>query len=138
MTAPDAEVPRYRSIADVPYLQARARGSKVALVHGETTLGYDALDDRSRRFAAWLVARGLEAGSRVALLLPNVPEFAVAYFGAMAAGAVAVPVNYRLTPAEVGYIISDCAAAVLVTTRAQFEQLRPLPQTRSVAAWLLV
>jgi acyl-CoA synthetase (AMP-forming)/AMP-acid ligase II len=131
-------LPPYRSIADVPYLQARERGPKVALVQGGTALRYDELDERCRRFAAWLRARGHAPGARVALLLPNVPEFAVAYFGAIAAGAVAVPINYRLAPAEVGYVVSDCAATVMVTTRAQVESLRALAEVRSVAAWRVV
>ena len=89
----------FRTIADIPYLQARQRGGKTAVVTdaGEA-LSYAALDDRCRRFAAFLRSRAIAPGERVALLLQNVPEFVVSYFGTLAAGCVAVPVNYRLSP----------------------------------------
>jgi acyl-CoA synthetase (AMP-forming)/AMP-acid ligase II len=96
----------FRGIADIPYVQARLRGEKTAVV---TDVGeawsYAALDDRCRKFAAFLRSRSIAPGERVAILLQNVPEFIVAYFGAIAAGCVAVPVNYRLSPPEVAYIL---------------------------------
>ena len=115
----------FRTIADIPYLQARVRGGKTAVVTdaGEAIL-YAALDDRCRRFAAFLRSRSVAKGERVALLLQNVPEFIVAYFGALSAGCVAVPVNYRLSPPEVAYILADCAASVVVTTADQFDKAR--------------
>jgi acyl-CoA synthetase (AMP-forming)/AMP-acid ligase II len=128
----------YRSIADIPHLQARERGARPALISSGGALTFAELDERCRRFAAFLESRGAGAGSRVAILLRNVPEFAVAYFGAVAAGAVAVPVNCRLSPPEVGYVISDCGASVLVTTGAQLERLRGREATPSVATWLVV
>ena len=89
----------FRAIPDIPYLQARERGGKTAVVTdaGEA-LTYAALDDRCRRFAAFLRSRSVASGERVALLLQNVPEFVVSYFGTLSAGCVAVPVNYRLSP----------------------------------------
>src|SRR5512147_173216 len=132
------DLPPFVSIADVPFLQARERGGQAALHAGDETLTFAALDDRVRRFAAFLEARGVAPGSRVAILLPNRPELVIAYFGAIAAGAVAVPVNWRLSPTEVGYVTSDCGATVLVTTRAQHERLAFLPETGLVTTWVLV
>jgi len=128
----------FRSIADIPFLGARERGAKPAILCGDRTLAYAELDERVRRFAAFLGGRLPERGARVAILLPNLPEFAVAYFGAIAAGAVAVPVNGRLSPPEVGYVLSDCAASALVTTRAHLERLAGLPEARGVATRVLV
>ncbi|HEY6097641.1 MAG TPA: AMP-binding protein, partial [Candidatus Deferrimicrobium sp.] len=136
MTA--ADLLPFRSIADIPYLHAKARGGKTALHHEDGALTYAELDDRCRRFAAFLGSRMADPGERAGILLPNVPEFVVAYFGAIASGAVAVPVNTRLSPPEVGYILSDCGASALVTTREQYEKISPLPEARSVATWILV
>jgi len=127
------------NIADIPSLHGRMRGRKVA-VHAPPgdPLTYAELDDRCRRFAAFLGARGSMPGDRVAILLPNVPEFVVAFFGAIAAGCVAVPVNCRLAPKEVGYILSDCSAAAVVTTLEQYGKLAGEGQGRSVSTWVLV
>ena len=66
----------FRAITDIPYLQARRRGGKAAVVaDGGETLSYAALDDRCRRFAAFLRSRSITSGERVAILLQNVPEF---------------------------------------------------------------
>ncbi len=116
-------MPEYRSIADIPFVQARRVGHKTALAHAGGAVSHAELDERSRRFAAFLASRGVARGDRVAILLPNLPEFAVAYFGAIAAGAVAVPVNTRLSPPEVAYVLGDSAAAVLVTTAARLGAL---------------
>ncbi len=127
----------FRSVADIPFLVARERRAAPALVSEGGTLSHAELDLRARRFAAFLAARGAARGARVAILLPNREELAVAYFGAVAAGAVAVPVNTRLAPPEVGYVLQDCAASAMVTTRARLEALAGLPEARSVATWVL-
>jgi long-chain acyl-CoA synthetase len=129
--------PSFRSIADVPFLRARRAPDKPALVHEGGVLSYRDLWDRSARFAAFAAAKA-GRGGRVAILLPNVPELAVAYFGAIAAGAVAVPVNFRLSPPEVGYVLRDCAAAVLVTTAAQHEKIAGLPEAAGVRTFVVV
>lgn len=124
------------SVADIPWA-GRALGEKPALHHEGTTLTYRELHDRCARFAAFVAERA-GAGARVALLLQNVPELAIGYFGAIAAGAVAVPVNHRLSPPEVGYVLSDSGATLVVTTRAHHQGVAHLPEARAVRTWLLV
>lgn len=123
MSGSAVSLPGYRSLADIPFRQARLDGGRTALVHGGGALSFAELDERARRFAAFLGRSGVARGDRVAVLLPNLPEFAVAWFGAIAAGAVGVPVNTRLAPPEVGYVLRDCAAAALVTTPPRLEAL---------------
>jgi len=132
------ERPAFRGIADIPYLQARLWGGKTAVVTdaGEA-LSYSGLDDRCRRFAAFLRSHSIAPGERVALLLRNVPEFVVAYFGAIAAGCVAVPVNTRLSPTEVAYILADSSASAVVTTAERFEKVAGEEGCRGVGIWLL-
>jgi acyl-CoA synthetase (AMP-forming)/AMP-acid ligase II len=128
-----------RTVSEIPPRHAAERGRKTALISdGGETLSYAELDERVRRFAAFLAARGSGAGERVGILLPNLPEFVVAYFGAIAAGAVAVPVNYRLAASEVGYILSDCSAAVVVTTLEKYGRIAGESRCGKVADWLLV
>ena len=128
----------FRSVADIPFLVARESGAKVSLHSDAGALAYAELDRRCRKMAAFLRSRRAAAGARVAILLPNREEFAVAYFGAIGAGAVAVPVNTRLAPPEIGYVLQDCAASAVVTTRAWLEKVAPLPEARTVTTWILV
>lgn len=135
-TFPSALLP-FRSLADIPFLQARRVPDEPALRSEDGDFTYRGLWDRVARFAAFVAARA-GAGARVGILLPNAPEHVVCYFGAIAAGAVAVPINYRLAPPEVGYVLKDCAAAILVTTGAQHEKLAALPEAASVKAFVVV
>ncbi|OGP33237.1 MAG: hypothetical protein A2X88_05940 [Deltaproteobacteria bacterium GWC2_65_14] len=128
----------FRTIAEIVHFHGRERADKKALCFppaGEMT--YAELDENSRRFCAFLKSRGLSNGDRIAILLPNVPEFVVSYFGAIAGGHVAVPVNYRLSPPEIGYILADCGASTVVTTREQFDKVSGLGESRGVATWVL-
>jgi long-chain acyl-CoA synthetase len=137
MPHPRSALPAFRSVADVPFLQAQRLGEKPALRSEDVVLSFRELWERVARFAGFVTARA-GAGARVGILLPNAPEHVISYFGAIAAGAVAVPINYRLTPPEVGYILEDCATAVLVTTAAQYEKLAALPEARSVGTFVVV
>jgi acyl-CoA synthetase (AMP-forming)/AMP-acid ligase II len=130
--------PSFAGLADILALHARERGGKAALhVPPDRTVTYEALSDQALRFAAFLSRSGVPAGGRVAILLQNVPEFVVSYFGAIAAGCVAVPVNYRLSPPEVAYILSDASASAVVTSREQFAKVAGQEGARSVNIWLL-
>jgi long-chain acyl-CoA synthetase len=76
---------------------------------------YGQLDAMSDRFAAGLIDRGVAPGDPVGLQLPNVPQFLVAYFGILKAGAVVVPMNVLLKADEVAHQLSDSGARALVT-----------------------
>jgi len=92
----------------------RLHAERTALVLGDDSLTYAQLLDRVEHFAGALRALGLERGDKVALMLPNVPEFTVAYFGALFVGCPVVPLNVLLTPAEVAYHLEDSDAVALV------------------------
>jgi long-chain acyl-CoA synthetase len=96
---------------------AAKHATRPALKLDETTLTYAELDATSARVAGMLRARGIEPGDRVGLLLPNVPEFAVAFFGALRAGAVVVPMNILLKPREVENHVSDSGAKLVLSER---------------------
>ncbi len=99
-------------------LQHAARlGDKPALVDGATgrTIGYRQLADGVERVAAGLAGRGFTAGDVLALYSPNLPEYALAAYGAMAAGGIVTGANPLLTTEELAGQLADAKARLLVT-----------------------
>ncbi|MGH7757387.1 MAG: AMP-binding protein, partial [Vulcanimicrobiaceae bacterium] len=84
------------------------RGARVAIVTDEAATSYAELDAAVRGFGAALQARGVRRGERIAIILPDGLAFAVAFFGALAIGAVAVPINPLLTAGDHRNILEDC------------------------------
>jgi long-chain acyl-CoA synthetase len=84
-----------------------------ALRLGEQVITYGELDERSARAAALLRSEGVRPGDRVALMLPNVPEFVVLYYGILRAGAVVVPMNPLLKTRETEFHLADSGAVRL-------------------------
>jgi long-chain acyl-CoA synthetase len=93
-----------------------------AVVFGETVLTYRALDEAVRRFAGALAGLGVGRGQHIALLLPNVPQFTVAYFAAHVLGAPVVPLNVLLTPEEIARSLADSDAVALVAWESVLER----------------
>ncbi len=93
---------------------AEGRGGRIAIAtdDGETT--YADLDRDVRRFAGALARAGIHRGDRVAILLPDTPLFSMVFWGAIAAGAVAVPINTLLKAEKVRIILADCDPRVLL------------------------
>jgi long-chain acyl-CoA synthetase len=78
-------------------------------------LSYGELDALSDKCAAGLADHGLRPGDKVALQLPNIPQFLIAYFGILRAGCVVVPLNVMLKSAEVEFQLADSGARTLIT-----------------------
>jgi long-chain acyl-CoA synthetase len=78
-------------------------------------LTYRGLDRASDRVAAALAATGIEPGDRVALRLPNIPQFLISYFGILKAGGVVVPLNVLLRAPEMAFHLTDSGARALIT-----------------------
>ncbi|MBI2070388.1 MAG: long-chain fatty acid--CoA ligase [Elusimicrobia bacterium] len=94
--------------------QAEQYGSKTFLIFKDQEISYSELDRISNAAARELIAAGVKKGDRVAIVLVNCPEFLYYFFGAMKAGAVAVPVNVLFKPPEMEYIVNNCQASALV------------------------
>jgi long-chain acyl-CoA synthetase len=104
------------NLADLVRAAAAAHPDKPALLfHGETTT-WSELDARVDAVAHGLTGLGLARGDRVALHLGNTPDFPAAYFGALRAGFVALPVNPGYTVPELTHVLGDSGAAAVVTT----------------------
>lgn len=91
-------------------------GERPALTHGQTTLSYSELDALSRRFASWLQYQtSLQPGERLAVMLPNLPQYLVVLLGAWRAGLVVVNVNPQYTVRELTHQLVDAGAVAIVT-----------------------
>ena len=102
---------------------AAGRESKPAILCGDRVVTYRDLYEQVNRFGNALLQRDVRTEERVMLLLPDSPEFAFAFFGAMKAGAVAVPLNTNLKPADYEYFLNDSRARVLVIDAGLVGQL---------------
>jgi long-chain acyl-CoA synthetase len=100
---------------------ARQRADGTALRLDADELTYAELDEASARMASVLRLRGLRAGDRVGIVLPNVPHFAVVYYGVLRAGGVVVPMNVLLKQREVGFHLSDSEAALVIAMHGMDE-----------------
>src|ERR687894_425212 len=88
-------------------------GDRPALKLDDTVVNYTMLNEGSARVAGLLKSKGFEPGDRVGIMLPNVPYFALAYYGALRAGAVVVPMNVLLKGREVTFYLDDPQVKVL-------------------------
>ncbi|AQZ94457.1 AMP-binding protein [Halopseudomonas phragmitis] len=86
------------------------------------SLSYAELDEQSDRFATLLHAQGIQPGERVAVFMPNCPQFHIVFYGILKAGAIHAPVSPMAMPMELGYQLKDCGASVIVC----FDQLLPV------------
>ena len=102
------------TLPDALRLQAKARGAVTALAFEGRRETFAELDARASQVANGLRAAGLAPGSRIAYLGKNSDRYFELLFGAAKAGVVPVPVNWRLAPPEIVYILNDSAARLLV------------------------
>jgi long-chain acyl-CoA synthetase len=89
---------------------------------GDRTFSYADVDRASGQVAAGLRRLGIAAGDKVAVQLPNLPEFLFSYFGILKAGAVMVPLNPLLRAPEIAYHLQDCDAKLLITFESAAEE----------------
>lgn len=96
-----------KSIRDFP--------SRPAIIFGDTVLTYEKLGENIKRFALALQYIGVKKGDRVAIHLPNCPQFVIATYGALEAGAIVVPCSSAYKEMELKYQVEDSGASVLIT-----------------------
>ncbi|WP_329433080.1 long-chain fatty acid--CoA ligase [Streptomyces sp. NBC_01280] len=101
------------NLADLLSRTAAAHGHRTAVELGDHSLTYTELDALAGRVAALLAARGVTPGDRVGLMLPNLLEFPVLYYGVLRAGAIVVPMNPLLKSREVAHYLGDSGAVLL-------------------------
>src|SRR4051812_17021184 len=92
---------------------AAEHGGHTALKLDDAEVTYAMLDEGTARVAALMRDKGVEPGDRVGIMLPNVPYFAVVYYGVLRAGGIVVPMNVLLKGREVKFYLEDPEAKVL-------------------------
>jgi long-chain acyl-CoA synthetase len=108
-------------MANLSSVLEQAAGSqpdRPAVRMDDLVLTYRQLHDAAARVTSLLSAAGIEPGDRVGLMLPNVPAFPIAFYGALGAGAVVVPMNPLLKGREVAYYLGDSGAKVIFAWHA--------------------
>lgn len=109
---------------------ARRFPSAPATLYYDSALSYRALARQSNRFANALRTLGIKKGDRVALVLPNCPQFVIAYYGGLKAGAVVVNLNPQLEAAELEHHLRASGATVLLAPAESYPRLAALrPRT---------
>ena len=109
-----------------------------AVVMGPQRISYARLWEESRRYAAVLRDQGIGPGDRVALLVPNVTDFPRAYYAVLSLGAVVVPVHALLVAREIGFVLTDSQAKLLIAAGPLLEQGVPGAQQAGVPVLALL
>jgi acyl-CoA synthetase (AMP-forming)/AMP-acid ligase II len=108
-------------LADIPGAHARIRGDQPAVICEGRTTTFSELNRRSNQVAQALRDFGARTGSRVCVLTDNCEQFTELFFGTVKARACLVPINTRLSAAEVSRILGDAAPLILFVGEGRFE-----------------
>jgi long-chain acyl-CoA synthetase len=99
-----------------------------ALIYYGAELTYARLSMLTKRFAIGLQKLGVQKGNRVAIALPNIPQYLIAFYGALRAGAVVVPTNPLYTAHELQHQLVDAGATILIMLDMYYPMLRTIRQ----------
>lgn len=109
------DVKKYETVLDVFERSVNEYADKIAYISMHSQMTYSELDAKSRNFAAYLQNDlGMQAGDRLAIMLPNVLQYPIAIFGAIRAGIVVVNVNPLYTPKELKHQLNDSGATAIL------------------------
>src|SRR5215469_6106638 len=126
-------VPAHLDIPDKPLTWLLDRAAKdhphhTAIIYYGTKITYAQLSNLANRFAISLQRLGIQQGDRVAVALPNIPQFPIAFYGVLRAGAVVVPTNPLYTEHEMQHQLVDAEAKVLVMLDSFYPVVRKIKQ----------
>jgi acyl-CoA synthetase (AMP-forming)/AMP-acid ligase II len=123
----------------IDYVSAHASSQPAvpAVIEGDDVTNWAELESRANRWAHVLVGLGVQPGTKIVWCGPNSTEVVLIVAAARKAAAVAVPLNYRLTPTEASYVIDNSDATVVLFDVEQTAQLEPArAQCPKVTAWV--
>lgn len=134
----ESGVPAQLSIPDVSLTwlldtAARRYPSRSALIYYGTKISYAQLVSWTKHFAMELLRLGVQRGDRIAIALPNIPQYLIAFYGALRAGAVVVPTNPLYTEREMQHQLTDAGAKVLVMLDTYYPLVRRIRQRTALA-----
>src|SRR5215212_2335584 len=119
----DVQASSLGNVAEMLLETATAMGDKAAIADGESPVSYADLAVRSMATAEVLEQKGVKPGDRVAILLPRGSEAASAFFGTVAAGAIAIMVNETLRWRQIEHILKHSSAQTLLTSESMLRRL---------------
>jgi long-chain acyl-CoA synthetase len=108
------EPPEPRPLFDLVSAAAARDPNKTCIRFQGATMTYGHVDELSSRFAGALISLGLKKGDRVAIFMPNMPQFVLAYFGILKAGGVVVPCSPLYKAKELEFQLKDSGASIIV------------------------
>jgi long-chain acyl-CoA synthetase len=111
---PTIDPGEYGSLVELFEKSIRAYGERPAFHCMGKTITFSELDAKARDFGAWLQAKGLKKGARVAIMMPNCLQYPIAMFGVLRAGCVVVNVNPLYTARELEHQVNDAGAEAIV------------------------
>src|SRR5919201_647792 len=123
----EIDIRQYRSLVELFENSIREFGDRPAFTSMGKTIRFAELDGLARDFGAWLQAKGLPKGARVAIMMPNCLQYPIAMFGTLRAGCVVVNVNPLYTARELEHQLNDAGAEAIVILEnfaAVLEQVR--------------
>ncbi len=113
-----------QTMIDVVRETVSLRPDHMALYFKGTKISYGQLDRLSDQFANALIAMGIKKGDRVALVMPNIPQFVIAEFGIWKAGAVAACINPLYTEYEMEHALNECGAETVVAMTTFYNKIK--------------
>ena len=129
--APEIEVPEiplHRLLEET----ARKYPNRTATILKGARLSYAELDQLTDRLAAGLAAMGLQRGDRVAIFMPNSPQFVIAFYGILKAGGVAVATNPLYTPRELEHQMKDSGAELILVMSNFYRTIKQVQPNTSL------
>jgi acyl-CoA synthetase (AMP-forming)/AMP-acid ligase II len=116
--------PRWDTIGELVREAAERAGDREFLRFPGVSLTFADVHEASNRLARVLVAHGVQPGDRVAIMLGNVPDWPLSWFAILKAGAVAVPVNARYRESDLGFVLTDSGAVLVLTSDEHADLVR--------------
>ena len=113
-----------QTMIDVVRETVTLRPDHMALYFKGTKISYAQLDQLSDQFANGLIAMGIKKGDRVALVMPNIPQFVIAEFGVWKAGGVAACINPLYTEYEMEHALNECGAETVVVMTTFYNKIK--------------
>src|SRR3954468_3109013 len=118
--------PQLTNLADMVRERANSRGDALAYEFEGRQTSFAEFDIKTNKVANALAAKGVKRGERIAYLGKNSDLYFELLLGAMKAGVVRAPVNWRLAGPEIAYIVEDCKAAILFAGPEFIDQVRSI------------
>ena len=121
-----------QTLLDIVHETVAQRPEHTALIFKGKHMTYAELEQLSNAFAAALVALGVKKGDRVALMLPNSPQFAIAQLGVWKAGGIACPINSLYTERELEHVLNECGTETVIVLTPYYSKVKSVQKSTPV------